>query len=147
MNKKWYILILLVVVLVAILASSVIAAWLESNTAQNSGTADNPPLPPQAIDVYYDGVNWTDGDTLDWGTWQVGANTKNLTVVNTYDDIIRVIYTTVDLPTDWTASWTANNTLIAIGEATSGTLTVTCPTTIINEQTYTFNGTVTASDS
>ena len=131
---------LVVVLLVAIVGG----ALVDSITNNNSGTADNPPEPELYLDVFYDGVNKTDGSTVDWGTWTVGANSKTLTISNKGVGFIQVFVYISNAPVGWTFTFNSNGTSLNTGQQVQDLFTVTVPDTVVDGQQYSFTATVVA---
>ena len=66
-----------------------------------------------AVRVVIDGVEWTNGTTIDWGTiHRGGSKSKDLIIYND-DDITVRVYIVPSLPSDWEMHWSENATLIS----------------------------------
>jgi len=104
------------IALIAILGTAIISgALMQAISNNNTGTANNPPE-PEYLNVYYNTLNKTDETTVDWGTWNVGANTANLTIQNKYTSIIQVILYITDLPPEFQVAWPNNQTYLTAGQ-------------------------------
>lgn len=133
MNKKSIIAILATAVLATVAGGVIINAVLnQSISAPSDGTVESSAF----IEAYFDGVNWTDGDPLHWGTLEKAGNSKNLTVVNISNVTIVVTLTCDDLPAGWSIAWTGNNTALLKNQSVQGDLTVTVPGIATEGQTY-----------
>ena len=139
---KW----LLVIISAVTIGGGIFAAYgaqLQSITNSNTGTGSNPPE-PDIITVSYETVTVDDGDPVDWGTWTVGTNNKELSVFNKHTSLIQVFLYVTDLPADWTLSWSHNGTAWTSGATKTADVIVTVPSSIVDGQVYSFNSSVVA---
>jgi len=128
----------LVIGLIATLGVALVGgAILDSITNTNTGTVANP-IEIDFLDVYIDQVNITDSGTVDWGTFTVGANTKQVQIFNKEASLIRAFLYVTDLPTGWLVTF-ANATYIASTESFTSTLTITVPDTAIDGTSVSFS--------
>ena len=132
------------IALIAVIGTAIVSgAILGTITNINSGIGNKPQIISK-LNIYYDSVNVTNGQTVDWENWNVGAvNTKNLTVTNKHTSLVQVFLQVTNLPTNWQVSWPQNGTYLNSGASTQATITVSVPDTIVNGQAYSFNSTVT----
>lgn len=142
MEKKM--LIIIATVAIVCLLVGALAAYAALNqgifNSHTGSTEGESPL----INVYWDGVNATAEEDIDWGIWLVGGNTKNLTIVNIHDGAISIVILVEDLPVDWTVTASQNNTALLVGQTSSADFTVTTPGTLPPATVYTFNTTILA---
>jgi len=130
------------IALIAVISVPLVgSAILQSITNTNTGTVSNPQT---TINIFYDSINKTDGSTVDWGTLNTGENRLELNVTNISDGLIRICLYIIDLPTDWTLSWSLNRTLLNIDDSVAADLMLTVPLTATNGYNPSWDQTVVA---
>jgi len=101
----------------------------------NIGTINQP-----SIEVYLDGQKYENNTAIDWGACDAGATYGffNFSVLNTGNTNLTVYIVPHGLPSNWTLTWEANNTLIQPNEMASGWLNLTIPETATEWPTWGF---------
>ena len=97
--------------------------------------------PKSSIEVYLEGQEYENNTAIDWGACDPGMtySFSNFSVVNTGDTNLTVYIIPHGLPSDWTLTWEANNTLIQPNEMASGWLNLTIPETATEWPTWGFH--------
>ena len=82
---------------------------------------------PSPLLIYVKGTLMENAtDIIDWEDVEPSSvNTCNLTVVNNGTSTLIVYFITVNLPSGFTETWTANSTILLPTKAAVGTLTLT----------------------
>lgn len=82
-----------------------------------------------------DGEAWVNGDSIDWGQLQIGANTKAISVTNTGSvAIASVTISSTGLPAGWTETITMGT---PTGSSIPGTITLTADASVTGSQSWT----------
>ena len=118
-------------VIAIILLSAIIGAMgllLYQHHLSSGGTIQTPTV---ELEVYVNGILKPNETSFSWGSDIMPGDTitKNLTVVNTGNVWCRVTLETTGLATDWTLTWTGEDTILGVGESVEGDLTLSVPTT------------------
>ena len=81
------------------------------------------------------GQPWVNGQSIDWGQLQIGANTKPITVTNTGScAIASVTMTSTGLPAGWTETITLGT---PTGSSIPGTITLTADASVTGTVSWT----------
>jgi len=69
----------------------------------------------------------TNGTTIDWGTVNLGSNTKTYWIKNTGNCDVTLSLTTSTMPSGWTLSWDYDDSVITPGGGRKVIITLTVP--------------------
>lgn len=83
------------------------------------------------LELWIDNTRYFNNTPVDWGDCIAGETYyfENMAVTNKVSTTLTVYITTYGLPTDWTLSWTCNNTDLASGDTMGSDLILTIPDT------------------
>lgn len=121
MNRKYLGLGLLVVALALTLTGAILT---KTYYHPHEGTVAS-----LSIEEYIDGVKHANGTTVSWGSSLTAGQTYNKTyrVHNTGNVACQIVVHVISLPSDWSLTWTGNNTTLDAGMDVSAKMQLTIP--------------------
>ena len=87
---------------------------------------------PYGTEVYVDTFPYSNNTAIDWGTVYTNSTTSKELDVKNIGNTAYIRLHVQGLPSDWSLTWVANNTLLNHGEWANGTLTLSIPTGAYN---------------
>lgn len=114
--------------IIVLVLASVLAIGLASAASSLlfNFSQDGTILPAPAISAYVDNVAFANNSWINWGDLTGGvAETAEFSVYNAGNVALNISLIISNLPSQWTETWSANNTVVAAKNWLNATLTLT----------------------